>query len=150
MKKSIYTFGICLAIGLSSCSGAIGDAVADVEGMLEEASEPTVVGFWELSDLDMGFEIPAEQQSMFDTMKEEMIENSNASYKEDGSFASNDFMDGNMVSTGGTYVVNSDQLTTTSSDGIESSVNITRLTATEMTLSIVDNGSTMTMTYKRP
>ena len=154
MKKSIYTFGLFIAIGLTSCSGSIEDAAAGLEEMAEEAkeemvAEPTMVGDWKLADFDMGMEIPAEQAEMFETMKQEMIANSTMSYKEDGTYSQSDMMQGQAVTKTGTYSVDGDQLTTTSSEGVATTVNISSLTDTEASFSMEERGSTMTMIYTR-
>ena len=154
MKKSIYTFGICLAIGLSSCSGSIEDAVGEMEEMADEAkeemkAEPTIVGDWGLSDFDMGMEIPPAQAEMFDAMKKEMIANGTMSYKEDGTYIQNDMMNGQIVKKTGTYSVDGMKLTTTSEDGTSATIEMTSLTDTEMAFAIEDRGNTMTMTYAR-
>ena len=146
MKKSIYTFGLFIAIGLTSCSGSIEDAAAGLEEMV---AEPTMVGDWKLADFDMGMEIPAEQAEMFETMKQEMIANSTMSYKEDGTYSQSDMMQGQAVTKTGTYSVDGDQLTTTSSEGVATTVNISSLTDTEASFSMEERGSKMTMTYTR-
>lgn len=149
MKKIMWTFAICASISLTSCSNSIEDAAAGLEELAEDVkSEPTVVGFWELSDFDMGVDIPEEQQEMFDNMLKEMIENSNLSIKDDGTYAQNDFLNGEMVSQSGTYVVDGDKMIMKSNDE-EASVVISKLTETELAFQVDDNGSTMTMTYKR-
>lgn len=154
MKKSIYTFGLFLAIGLTSCSGSIEDAASGLEELAEDmkeeaTSEPTMVGDWKLSDFDLGQEIPAEQAEMFEAMKQEMIANSTMSYKADGTYSQSDMMQGQATTKTGTYSVEGDQLTTTSEDGITTTVKIASLTETEASFSMEERGNTMTMTYTR-
>ena len=154
MKKSIYTFGICLALGLYSCSGAIDDTVSGLETIADKvadevAAEPTIVGDWGLSDFDMGMEIPAGQEEMFDNMKKEMVANSTMSYKADGTFTQTDKMGGEVKNQTGTYTIDGNVMTTTSSDGAETKVNIASLTDTEVSFTMEERGSTMTMTYAR-
>lgn len=151
MKKSIYTFGICLALGLTACTSSLEGTAADLEKIAEDMkAEPKVIGDWGLSDFDLGMEIPAEQQEMFDTMKKEMVAVSTMSYKDDGTYSQNDLMQGEVVTQTGTYHVVNGKLTTINDEtDIPSTTEIISLTETELVLSIEDQGNTIKMTYTR-
>lgn len=147
--KSIYLIGLIAIVGLSSCSGAIEDAASGAEELLEEMNEPTIEGLWNLSDFDYGMEVPAEQQAQFDLMKQEMIENSNISLREDGTFTQNDYVQEEMSTINGTYVLEGDQVTFTV-DGVEQTAKVESLTAEEFIYSFEDNGTTVKISYERP
>lgn len=151
MKKSIYTFGICLALGLTACTSSLEGTAADLEKIAEDMkAEPKVIGDWGLSDFDLGMEIPAEQQEMFDTMKKEMVAVSTMSYKDDGTYSQNDLMQGEVITQTGTYHVVNGKLTTINDEtDIPSTTEIISLTETELVLSIEDQGNTIKMTYTR-
>ena len=154
MIKSIYTFGICLAIGLSSCSGSIEGMASDLEDIADEAkdemeAEPTIVGDWGLSDFDLGTNIPEDKKELFANMKKEMIAYSTVTYNADGTYTQNDMMQGQIITQTGTYSFDGDKLTTAIEGGDETITHISKLTETEVAFSIDDNGNTLTMTYTR-
>ncbi|MFK7785004.1 MAG: lipocalin family protein [Crocinitomicaceae bacterium] len=149
MKKSIYLIGLIAIVGLGSCSSSIEDAASGAEELLEEMNEPKIEGLWNLSDFDYGMEVPAEQQAQFDAMKQEMIENSNISFKEDGSFTQNDYMQEQMSTINGTYVLEGDKLTFTT-DGAEQTMKVESLTTSEFVYSFEDNGQVVKISYARP
>ena len=79
MKKSIYAFAIMSSLFLVSCGGD-SDESSSAEGTektaegAEKEAGPSIVGTWKLTDADMGMEIPAEQQEMYDAMMKQLKE----------------------------------------------------------------------------
>lgn len=150
MKKTIYIFGVCCAIALSSCSESKTteeEKAGEEEVAVEEPEEISIVGNWKMSDIDLGIEIPKGQEATFDKMRKDMIANTKMTYNADGTFTQTDKME--VVRTiKGTYVVDGNSLKTTV-DGEESTMNIASLEANKLVLTMEDRGSTMTMTYSR-
>ena len=126
-------------------------AVAESTLVVEEEAkaEPTIVGDWKLADFDMGLEIPEEQKELFNEMKNEMLTHSTISYKTDGSYSNTDMIDGEVKTQTGTYSVDGNQLTTVSNEGIATTVNIVSITAKKVSYSLLEGGTTMTVTYAR-
>jgi hypothetical protein len=126
-------------------------AVAESTLVVEEEAkaEPTIFGDWKLADFDMGMEIPEEQKELFNEMKNEMLTYSTISYKTDGSYSNTDMIDGEVKTQTGTYSVDGNQLTTVSNEGIATTANIVSITAKKVSYSLLEGGTTMTVTYVR-
>ena len=159
MKKSIYVFSIAAAsLFLVSCGGTAEteettdgentEAVENEEEEEEEVAEPTIAGTWKLTDMDLGIEIPEGQEEMFADMKATMIENTSYQFNEDGTMTAESYAMDQKQTVTGTYVVEGDQLKTTS-EGKEDSINIVELTEDKLVLGIEDRGSMMTMTFAK-
>ena len=152
MKKSIYIFGIFFLFGLSAYAQEdhLTDKVEIVAGVKNQS---ILVGNWRLFDFDIGMEIPEGQEEMFNEMRKEMIANSTISFKADGTYSQNDLVSGEIRTHRGTYSIEEDELTTITTergvDGVKSVSKISKLSKTEVTFSLEDRGSTMTMTFTR-
>jgi flagellar hook assembly protein FlgD len=156
MKKTMYIFSIAASLFLVSCGGSAdngtdgGSADGTEEGTEEEeeVAEVSIVGTWQMSDLDMGMEIPEGQEELFKTMKEELIKSSSMVFNEDGTMNAKASVDGQASDISGTYTLEGDQLKTVA-DGKEDTQTVSELTETTLVLKMVDEGTTMTMTYSR-
>ena len=128
MKSVLVTTAIFIALVLSSCA-------------------PSIVGEWQLSNFDMGMEIPEEQKEMFDKMIEEMKENSTIVFKADGTFTSKQSVMGEVTEETGTYKLDGDKLSTTA-DGKTEELNV-ELSKSSLVINVVDRGQKMSMTFER-
>ncbi|OFZ55674.1 MAG: hypothetical protein A3D92_14605 [Bacteroidetes bacterium RIFCSPHIGHO2_02_FULL_44_7] len=153
MKKPMYILAMASALILASCGeGAEGEESNNASSE-ETVSEPeeeevSIVGDWKLSDIDFGMDIPKEQEAAFAEMKKTMIDNSSQSFKADGKSTTVSAIGKDIVTVKGTYTVDGDQLTI-ENDGVSSTMKIKTLTADQLTLEVVERGTTMSMTYKR-
>lgn len=154
MKKTIYAFAVISSMFLVACgsdnaegSDESGEKKEQTGDDKEEASGPSIVGTWGLSDMDMGMEIPEEQQEMFDAMMEEMKANTTYVFTEDGKITMNTFAMGESMTQEGTYELDGNTLkTTVDGQSTEQEVKITDKT---MSFSIEERGTTMSMTFTR-
>ncbi|MDB2657135.1 lipocalin family protein [Crocinitomicaceae bacterium] len=154
MKKTIYAFAVISSMFLVSCgSDSAEDASGEgteqskEDGKEDEASGPSIVGDWKLTDLDMGMEIPEEQKAMFEGIIQEMKDNTLYSFTADGKIIMNTFVMNEKMTQEGTYSLDGEKLTVTM-DGQAKEQNI-KLTENSLTFSEEDRGTTMTMTFNR-
>lgn len=154
MKKTIYVFAVISSLFLVACGGDnAGEKDGSGEGTeksgdeKEEASGPSIVGTWQLSDFDMGMEIPEEQKEMFDKMMEEMKANSAMTFKADGTFMSKQSVMGDIKEESGTYKLDGNKLTTTS-DGKTETLDV-EISDKTMKIQLEDRGQTLTMTFSK-
>ena len=155
MKKTIYAFAVISSMFLVAC-GSDNAEGSDESGEKkeqsggeekEDASGPSIAGEWQLSDFDMGMEIPEEQKAMFDEMMEEMKANTTMTFNADGTFSSKQSAMGEVTEESGTYKLDGNKLTTTS-NGKTESLDV-ELKDNTMTIKVEDRGQTMTMTFTK-
>ncbi|GEM_PF-6559261 len=155
MKKTLFVFTVAGALSLVSCNSAEEENNNNEETQQsseenqdeEENSEPSIVGTWQQSGFDMGVEIPAEEQEMYEKTVKETIDNTKYTFNEDGSYKVNTWMLGKGVEYEGTYSIDGEKLMTTQ-DGEEVSFDFS-VSDTELVLKQEDQGAVMTMTFER-
>ena len=151
MKKTIYAFAVLSSLFLVACGG---DKSSDASGEKTEQSGnemnagPTLIGEWQLSDMDMGMEIPEESKPMFDALVEEMKANSTMTFKEDGTYISRQAAMGEVTNEKGKYKLDGNKIETTSENGKTEKLDID-LGKDSFTISVMNRGQKMTMTYTR-
>lgn len=153
MKKPMYILAMASALMLVSCGESaegeeLNDSTSQEAEVEEEEEEVSIVGDWKLSDIDLGMDIPKEQEAAMADMKKNMIENSSQSFKADGKSVTVSAIGKDIVTTNGTYTVEGDKITF-DNDGVTSTMTIKSLTADQLILEMVERGTTMSMTYKR-
>jgi len=128
MKAALATTVIFIALVLSSCA-------------------PSIVGEWQLSDVDIGMEVPADQQEMFDAMLQEMKDNTTYTFTDDGKITMKMSAMGLETVQDGTYTFKKDVLTVTM-DGETSDLDVD-LTKDSLKFNESDGDVTMSMTFER-
>jgi hypothetical protein len=154
MNKTIFAFAITAFIFLVSCSpkeesnnNERTEQPAEEKQDRNEAAEPTIVGTWQQTDLDMGVETPADERAMFDKTKRETIDNTEYVFGKDGSLKLKTSMLGTIVKYEGAYLVDNGTFITTL-DGGDISVNYT-VSDSEFVTTQEYRGAIMKMTFKR-
>ncbi len=153
MKKSFITLVTLSVVFLASCgdkSKSEDKSTTEVENVetSEKKADASIVGKWKMSDVDLGIEIPEEQQAMFEELKNAMISNSSQEYTDDGNVTIVNVVGNDVLTSTGTYTVDGDKLTMVV-EGRTDVVTIKSLTDSGLVLEVEDNGSKMTMTFKR-
>lgn len=154
MKKTIFAFAVAGSMFLVSCGtedestnnkGTDQSAEKMQDG--DEATESTLVGTWQQTGLDMGVEVPADEQEMYEKTKKETIDNTEYVFNKDGSFKLKTWMLGTIINYEGTYSVDGEMLTTTL-DGEDVLFNFT-VSDSELVTTQEYGEETMKFTYKR-
>lgn len=114
------------------------------EEVVEEAEEASIVGEWQLSDMDMGIEIPAGQEEAFAASIKEAVESTKYTFNEDGTMV----MVNQLGTQNGTYTVDGNMLNA-STEGKDESIEIGELTANKLVLLIKEEGMNGSMTFER-
>lgn len=153
MKKTIYAFAVLSSLFLVACGGdnakdASGeDAEKSSEGAeKEEEKGPSIVGTWDLVDVDMGMEIPEDQQDMYDAMVDQLKEHTSYTFNEDGTMISNSFV-GEPVEQKGTYKLEGDKLNV-DMEGQSDTIKVD-LSEEALVMHIDAGGNSMKMTFTR-
>ena len=158
MKKTIYIFGITTSmIFLMSCGGnsegegsTTEETVTTTEAPAEEpmaeepAEEASIVGVWQMTDMDMGMAPPAGHEEEFKAAIQKSIDATKYTFNEDGSMN----IASEMGPQTGTYSVNGSTLSSTVGDKSED-IEIKELTTDKLVLGVTERGSTMTMTFAK-
>lgn len=154
MKKTFFSFAIIGASLLASCSAEVEETENEGTEQTSENSQedaatdgPSIVGTWQQTGLDMGVEIPATEQEMFEETQKATIENTSYTFSADGTFQLKTWMLGRTVEYGGTYTAEGDVLNTTV-EGEETSFNYS-ITDSELVITQEDGEATITMTFER-
>jgi outer membrane lipoprotein-sorting protein len=153
MNKTIFAFTITASMFLVSCGTKEENNNNETEQSVEEKQdrnevvEPTLVGTWQQTDLDMGVETPADEQAMFDKTKRETINHTEYVFGKDGSLKLKTWMLGTIVKYEGTYSVDNGTLITTL-DGEDVSFNYT-VSDSEFVTTQEYQGAIMKMTFTR-
>jgi hypothetical protein len=165
MKKSIYVFGVAASLLLASCGGgsetpatpAEGDttAAAPVETPAEPevvaAEEVSIVGAWQMADMDLGMELTPEQEADMAAAIAEMVSGSVYTFNEDGTMT----MVTPQGEEAGTYKIEPGDegfvpnLIATGASGEEQTMMLTELSANKLILTMNIDGSIGTMTFTR-
>lgn len=131
MKNQFKVLALFLVLVLASCS----------------STSPSIVGEWQLYDLDLGMEIPADQQDMFNEMLQEMKDNTLYTFKNDGSMTMETYVMGEKDASSGTYEFDDGLLIVDMDDQIDSVQ--CNLSDSIMILNLEEAGTKMSMTFKK-
>lgn len=147
MKKSIYFLAILGALFLVSCAGKNGDDSGEgIEESTMESAEKSIVGTWQLTDMDMGTELTSEQEAQFEQMLEKMKESVYYTFNADGTItyggwsADGAMSDGTYKLDGGTVEINT--------NGITENLRV-KIDGDQLTISGEMGGTTNTMVLQR-
>lgn len=148
MKKTILFSTILLAFLLFSCGNDSSDSSNTTNS--EEANNketPSIVGTWQQTGMDMGEEIPEEEQEMYEETVNQTVENTTYMFNEDGTFHVQTMMLGQPIEYGGKYTTDGSSLTM--NEGSED-VNFTyTVTEKDLTIKQNDEGTILTFTFER-
>lgn len=150
MKKSILVLTASTILILTSCGNSenkteASKEVTPVTETVTEKSTPTsIVGTWKLASVDLGMQAPKGHEKEFENMIKEMIEKTSYSFLEDGTLN----LSSVIGQETGTYKLEGENLTTVLKNKTET-VKAQLPSANELVITVVDNGETMTMTFKK-
>ncbi len=160
MKKTFYILTMAASVMLVSCGGekeeekkdekvettenqaAAEEAPVVEEVEVEEAA--SVVGTWQAVSMDLGMEIPEEQQAEMEQAIQEQVAQTKYTFGEDGTMT----MVSGLGTETGSYTAGESSIETTI-NGRTESVNIVELSATTLVLGVDEEGMTMTITLER-
>jgi uncharacterized lipoprotein NlpE involved in copper resistance len=149
MKKTLFAFALVGSVLFVSCNNAEENAGEGTEQNADEGKEaPSIVGTWQMSDMDMGIEIPAEELEMYEQTVKETSENTKYTFNADGTFKVNTMMLSRPVDYAGTYTAEGETLSMTE-EGAEPVEFGFKVTDTELIVTQEDRGATITMTFER-
>lgn len=165
MKIKTLSVLAAAAFALTSCSSGNStaeDSAAIAKGLtgalekLAEVDSPAklIVGDWKLSDMKMPMPKDAtkEQMDMMKTMLDEMKANNTMSFMADGTFAQNASMNGQKVTTKGTWKISDDgkKLTTTEEGATKTDeFEIAELTANTFRMKMTERGETLEVIWTK-
>ena len=143
----MYTLAFAASLFMVACGGEAETEVNTetteevVEEVVEETTaEASIVGDWQMTAMDMGMEMPAEQLEAINAS----IAKTKYSFSAEGTVT----IVSELGTQEGTYTVDGSSLNTTM-DGKEETANITELTADKLVLSIDVDGTAMAMTFSK-
>lgn len=147
MKKLLLPMMLLSALVFTSCGGGDtaekSDDAAKEEVQEEEVpAEPSIVGTWQCSAMDLGMEMPEEQQAMMD----EMIAKTSYTFDKDGNMSMTSGM--SDIPVKGTYEYADGKVTATM-NGKTDAIDVAELTESKLVLSMKDRGSEIKMTFER-
>ncbi|MFT6245936.1 MAG: hypothetical protein ACJA0U_000620 [Salibacteraceae bacterium] len=152
MKKSIFAFAIAGSMFLVSCGmeeeNNNNEETEQPEESQDEAAEPTIIGTWQMTGFDDGYEPSAEEQAMNDKGLEELIKNTVYVFGEDGSLIVKTSMLGTIIEYEETYSIDGETLIMTSEEGEARPFNIT-VSDSELIMIQKDREYTIKSIFKR-
>ena len=110
-------------------------------------SSSSIVGEWKLHEMDLGMEIPQEQQEMFEAMLQEMKDNTLYIFEKDGTIKMQTFVMGERTEQKGTYEVK-DNMIITHMEDLDDTTQFT-ITDSLLIFELEERGTTMSMTFKK-
>jgi hypothetical protein len=153
MKRSIFAFAIAGSMFLVSCgkeeenNNNEGTEQPD-ESQEEEAAESPIIGTWQMTGFDDGYEPSAEEQAMHDEELQELIRNTEYVFGEDGSLKVKTSMLGVIIEYEETYSIDGETLITTSEEGEAPPFNFT-VSDSKLVMIQKDREYTIKSTFKR-
>ena len=152
MKKSIFAFAIAGSMFLVSCGteeeNNNNEGIGQSEESQDETAEPTIIGTWQMTGFDDGYEPSAEEQEMRDKGLQELIKNTEYVFGEDGSLKVKTSMLGKIIEYEETYTIDGETLITTSKEGEAPPFNII-VSDSELVMVQKDREYTLKSTFKR-
>lgn len=152
MKKTIFTFAFAGSMFFVSCGmeeeNQNNEGTEQSDESQDEAAEPTIVGTWQMTGFDDGYEPSAEEKAMHDETLKELIKNTEYIFGEDGSLKVTTSMLGRIIEYEETYSIDGETLITTSEEGEAPPFNFT-VSGSELVLIQKDREYTIKSTFKR-
>jgi hypothetical protein len=164
MKKTMYVFGVAASLLLASCGGTTETAPgtdtatdtpeatkAEVEPEVVVSDGSSIVGAWQMTDMNLGVEMTTEQEAEMAALMAEMVTGSVYTFNEDGTMA----MVTPQGNESGTYMIVPGgeglvpNLIATSDGGEEQVMMLTELSDNKLVLTMDVDGNVGTMTFSR-
>lgn len=154
MKKTFRIMVMASAMGLVACGGdavteevieaTTEEASEEVTEVVEEAEKASIVGTWQMTEMDMGITPPPGKEEEFKAAMKESIDQTKYTFNEDGSMVINSMLGEQK----GTYSVDGDVLTS-NLEGKEESIEIGELTTNKLVLLVKSEEINGSMTFKK-